>query len=151
MAPGALDRVAGRGSSVQWHAAPSAARIEPRHLDALIVANSDQVIDAELRRIVQDFAARDLDAAVITFATIACAVGPVNGGSPVSISYSTHPSAYTSVAVVTPSVPGRTCSAGSAATGAARSICSTAPPTSRTGSTSPTTRRRTARAGGRAI
>ncbi|HEY0772906.1 MAG TPA: FtsX-like permease family protein [Nocardioidaceae bacterium] len=38
VAPDALDRVAGRGSSVQWHAAPSAARIEPRHLDALIVA-----------------------------------------------------------------------------------------------------------------
>ena len=33
---------------------------------------------------------------VITFATIACAVGPVNGGSPSSISYSTHPKAYTS-------------------------------------------------------
>ena len=34
--------------------------------------------------------------AVITFATIACAVGPVNGGSPTSISYVTAPSAYTS-------------------------------------------------------
>src|SRR5436190_16273809 len=30
---------------------------------------------------------------VMTFATIACAVGPVNGGSPVSISYVTAPSA----------------------------------------------------------
>jgi hypothetical protein len=35
--------------------------------------------------------------AVITLATIACAVGPVNGGAPVSISYSTQPNAYTSV------------------------------------------------------
>ena len=33
---------------------------------------------------------------VTTRATIACAVEPVNGGSPVSISYSTAPSAYTS-------------------------------------------------------
>ncbi len=30
---------------------------------------------------------------VMTRATMACAVGPVNGGSPVSISYSTQPSA----------------------------------------------------------
>ena len=30
---------------------------------------------------------------VITLATIACAVGPVNGGSPASISYATQPSA----------------------------------------------------------
>ena len=30
---------------------------------------------------------------VITFATIACAVGPVNGGSPASISYVTAPNA----------------------------------------------------------
>ena len=33
---------------------------------------------------------------VTTWATIACAVEPVNGGSPVSISYSTQPSAYMS-------------------------------------------------------
>jgi len=38
--------------------------------DELIIANSDQVIDAELRAIVRDFAARDLDAAVITFASV---------------------------------------------------------------------------------
>ena len=31
--------------------------------------------------------------ALITFATIACTVAPVNGGSPVSISYVTAPSA----------------------------------------------------------
>jgi hypothetical protein len=37
---------------------------------------------------------------VITRAMIACAVGPVNGGSPVSISYSTQPSAYTSLLAV---------------------------------------------------
>jgi hypothetical protein len=30
---------------------------------------------------------------VITFATMACAVPPVNGGSPASISYATAPSA----------------------------------------------------------
>ena len=39
----------------------------------------------------------DTGGTVITLATMACAVGPSNGGSPVSISYSTHPSAYTSV------------------------------------------------------
>jgi len=33
---------------------------------------------------------------VRTFATMDCAVGPVNGGSPARHSYSTHPSAYTS-------------------------------------------------------
>ena len=33
----------------------------------------------------------------MTFATIACAVGPVNGASPVSISYVTAPSEYTSL------------------------------------------------------
>jgi NDP-sugar pyrophosphorylase family protein len=43
-------------------------RIDPE--DALIVVNSDQVIDAEIRGIVRDFAARDLDAAVITFASV---------------------------------------------------------------------------------
>ena len=32
-------------------------------------------------------------ASVTTWATIACAVEPVNGGSPASISYSTQPSA----------------------------------------------------------
>ncbi len=36
----------------------------------------------------------------MTFATIACAVGPVNGGSPASISYITQPSAYTSLRAV---------------------------------------------------
>ncbi len=34
---------------------------------------------------------------VITFATIACAVDPVYGGSPVNISYSIAPSEYTSL------------------------------------------------------
>lgn len=43
-------------------------RIDPE--DALIIVNSDQVIDADIGRIVQDFVARDLDAAVITFASI---------------------------------------------------------------------------------
>ena len=38
-----------------------------------------------------------LGASVSTRATIPWAVLPVNGGSPVSISYSTHPSAYTSL------------------------------------------------------
>lgn len=38
--------------------------------DALVVANSDQVIDAELREIVRDFAERDLDAAVVTFPSV---------------------------------------------------------------------------------
>jgi hypothetical protein len=37
---------------------------------------------------------------VITRATIAWAVGPVKGGSPTSISYSTHPRAYTSLLAV---------------------------------------------------
>ncbi len=35
--------------------------------------------------------------AVMIFAMMACAVGPVNGGSPASISYNTHPSEDTSV------------------------------------------------------
>ena len=35
-------------------------------------------------------------ASVTTRATTACAVAPVKGGSAVSISYSTQPSAYTS-------------------------------------------------------
>ena len=33
----------------------------------------------------------DIGRSVITFAMIACALAPVNGGSPVSISYSTAP------------------------------------------------------------
>jgi hypothetical protein len=42
---------------------------------------------------------------VTTFATIACAVGPVNGGSPTSISYSTAPKAYTSLRAVSSRSP----------------------------------------------
>jgi hypothetical protein len=41
-----------------------------------------------------------LGLSVITRATMACAVEPVNGGSPVSISYSTQPRAYTSARAV---------------------------------------------------
>ena len=43
-------------------------RIDPD--DALIIVNSDQVIDADIREIVRDFAGRDLDAAVVTFASV---------------------------------------------------------------------------------
>ncbi|MND06243.1 hypothetical protein D3C83_275130 [compost metagenome] len=37
---------------------------------------------------------------VSSFATIACAVGPENGGSPTSISYVIAPRAYTSLRLV---------------------------------------------------
>ncbi len=40
-----------------------------------------------------------------TRATTACALGPVNGGSPASISYSTAASAYTSLRASTRAVP----------------------------------------------
>ena len=42
----------------------------------------------------------DAGFSVITLAMIACAVLPVNGGSPESISYVTTPSAYTSLRAV---------------------------------------------------
>ena len=61
----------------------------------------------------------DAGSSVITFATMDCAVGPVKGASPVSISYVTAPSAYTSLRGRSPAhpspVPG-TCSSAFRAT-----------------------------------
>ena len=47
----------------------------------------------QLRRTVERFCRSDGGASVSTRATMAWAVGPVKGGSPASISYTTQPSA----------------------------------------------------------
>ena len=95
-----------RGTCSAQHARPASPRSSRRgrlsaSLNSAAVANrSAGSFESAVRTaastcggIVFRWIVSERGSSVITRAMIACAVGPVNGGSPVSISYVTHPSA----------------------------------------------------------
>ena len=79
------------GRSGRVSASANCAAVANRSAGSFASAVSDRRLD--VRRHVLRCSVSGRGSSVITRATIACAVGPVNGGSPASISYSTQPSA----------------------------------------------------------